>query len=133
MKHRTETYDSTYVFSAEQQKEVKEIYQRYLPQEEGKGTPSAEEEKLERLRKLDHSVTRYASTAALLDGVIGAAVHGAGISLVQGKDLFVSGTVIAVVGLILFLLAYPIYSCAAKKRRRKVEAEIIKLCEELMK
>lgn len=133
MKHQTEAYTSTYVFSAEQQREVKQIYQRYLPQEKGKRTPSAEDEKLERLRRLDRSVTKYGAVAALLDGAIGAAVHGTGISLVQGKDLFVPGSAIAVVGLVLFLLAYPVYSYAAKKRRQKVEPEILKLCKELMK
>lgn len=133
MKHRTETYDSTYIFSAEQQEEVKKIQQKYSSPDQNKKDLSAEEEKMERLRKLDKSVTNCGTIAALIDGAIGAIVHGIGIALVQRKDIFMLGSVIAVGGLTLFLLAYPVYSYVAKRQRQRVEPEILKLCKELLK
>lgn len=132
MKHKTETYTSTYVFSAVQQEEVKQIYQKYQPPEEGK-LSSAEDEKMKCLRRLDKSVNRYGAAAALLTGSLGAVIHGIGISLIQRADIFVLGTIIAVVGVVLILFVYPVYRYAAKRRRKKIKPEILKLCKELMK
>ncbi|MGM9605017.1 MAG: hypothetical protein ACI3XG_08115 [Faecousia sp.] len=133
MKHKGDVYDSTYVFSSDQQKEVEKIYQKYLTPENEKKTLSEEEEKMEQLRKLDRSVAQCGSFAGFGAGFGGAVLHGIGTALFQNETMFLLGTVIAFAGLLLFLAAYPIYSYAVKKRRRKVEAQILKLCKELMK
>lgn len=133
MNRKGEVYDSTYVFSSDQQAEVQKIYQKYSPQKEDKKVRSEEEEKMERLRKLDKSVTRAGTFAGVWAGLCGAIIHGIGIALIQGETLFALGTVIAIIGLALFLAAYPICSFAAKKQRCKVEAQILELCKELMK
>lgn len=133
MERKKRPYDSTYVFSADQQEEVKRIYEKYAPREEGGKVLSEEEEKMEQLRKLDRSVTKAGRFAALATGLGGGVVHGIGTAMIQGETMFVPGTVIAIVGVALFLAAYPVYSFAAKKQRRRVEAQILKLCRELMK
>lgn len=128
-----QTCTSTYVFSARQQEEVRKIYQRYALPRESKPSPSAEEQKLERLHRLDRSVFRLGILAALLHGCLGAAIHGAGIVLSQNTARFVPGMIIAVVGIVLFLFSFRVYSHIARKQRRKVEPEILRLCQELMK
>ncbi|MGN0203598.1 MAG: hypothetical protein ACI4BB_03570 [Coprococcus sp.] len=133
MDRKREMYDSTYVFSTDQQEEVKKIYQKYLPLEKGKNALSEEEEKMEKLRKLDKSVTRAGTMASLITGIGGALVHSIGITLVQSRSMFALGTVIAIIGLIFFLVSYPVYCFVVKKQRRRVEAQILKLCDELMK
>lgn len=133
VKHRTEGCTSTYVFSARRQEEVKKLYEKYAPPEQNRQAPSEEEEKLERLRRLDQSVTRRGAAAAAVAGGLGAAAHAGGIILIQGEDTFVLGTVVALVGLVLFLLTYPACCLAAKRQRNRVEPEILKLCKELLK
>lgn len=133
MEHEGKTYDASYVFSSEQQAEVKAIYQKYSHSEENRQALSAEEEKMAELRRLDRSVTRSGAYAALSAGLGGAVIHGIGTALIQNETMFVLGTVIAVAGLLLFLSAYPIHNHVVTMRRRKVEAQILKLCRELMK
>ena len=98
---------------------------------------------MERLRKLDASVTGKATMAALIPGIIGALVLGFGMSLVmsdlsvilgfnEGMALLV-GIVIGIVGIVLVCLAYPLYNHVIKKERAKIAPEILKLTEELMK
>lgn len=130
MEKKTGAYNATYVFSTEQQ-EVKRIYQKYSSWE--RKPLSEEEEKMAQLRRLDRSVTRAGTIAAILTGIGGAAVHGIGIAMVQGAAMFALGTVVAIVGLALFLVSYPVFCAVEKKRRRKVEVQILKLCKELMK
>lgn len=133
MEHKGESYDSTYVFSSDQQLEVRKIYQKYSSSRENIQAPSEEEEKMMRLRKLDRSVAKCGNFAASGAGFGGALIHGIGTALIQNETMFMPGTVIAIAGLLLFLSTYPIYSYAVKKRRRKVEAQILILCRELMK
>ena len=56
MEEKNETF--TYTYSSAQQEEVKRIRDKYAP-------PTQEEDKLERLRKLDKSVTKPGLIAAL--------------------------------------------------------------------
>lgn len=133
MEQKETDYDSIYVFSAEQQEEIKKIYQRYLLPEEKRKRPQEEEEMLAQLRKLDNSVTKAGTIAALLNGLCGAVLHGAGTTLIQNETMFALGTVIAMAGLAIFLASYPVYCFVAKKQRRKVESQILILCDELMK
>lgn len=133
MEHKGGTYDSTYVFSSDQQIEVRKIYQKYSSLGENKQAPSEEEEKMMRLCKLDRSVTQCGNFAAFGASIGGAMIHGTGTALIQNETMFTLGTVFVIAGLALFLSTYPIYSYAVKKRRRKVEAQILKLCKELMK
>ena len=65
-----------YTYSAKEQEEIKNIRKKYA-------VPEASEDKMERLRRLDKSVTDKATTKSLIVGIIGALIMGTGMSLVM--------------------------------------------------
>ena len=123
-----------YTYSAKEQEEIRKIRQKYQEQEE---------DGMSRLRKLDASVTKKATTISLVLGVIGALIMGTGMSLLMtnlGELIGISGTITIVIGIVFGMLgmvllsfAYPVYAIVLKKEREKIAPEIIKLTEELMK
>ncbi|MBE5949766.1 MAG: DUF2207 domain-containing protein [Lachnospiraceae bacterium] len=119
-----ETFNYTY--SAKQQEEIKQIRSKYMPKEE---------DKMERLRKLDRSVTMKGTMYSIMVGVIGTLILGAGMSLalVWGDTLFVLGIIVGIIGLVVLGVAYPLFQKITKQEREKIAPEIIKLTEELMK
>lgn len=118
----------TYTYSASQQEELKRIREKYAPPTEG-------EDKMERLRRLDASVTKPGMIAALIVGVISSLVMGFGMccTMVWADTLFIPGIVIGVIGLIGVCAAYPLYSHITKKQRDKIAPEIMRLADDLMK
>ena len=115
-----------YSYSARQQEEIKAIRKKYLPQEEGK---------LERLRRLDRSVTRKGTVVAMIVGVIGCLILGFGMSCVTvwADTLFLAGILIGAVGIACILLAYPLYQLITRRQRKKIAPEILRLTDELTK
>ena len=138
MEHNDQKRDGfSYTYSAREQAELKRIREKYTP-------PTEEENKMERLRRLDVSVTRTAQFVALVFGIVGALILGLGMSLCLTEELgawfgidqsmaMVVGIVIGVLGSLVVSLAYPIYHTIVKARRKKLAPEIIRLAEELMK
>lgn len=124
MENRDEIFNYTY--SAAQQDEVMNIRKKYLPQEENK---------MEQLRRLDRSVTRKAQAASITVGVIGSLILGVGMccAMVWQGTWFFPGIVIGLAGIAVVALAYPVYNHVAKKERKRVAPEILRLSEELMK
>ena len=126
----------TYTYSAKEQAELKRIRDKYT-------APTETEDKMARLRKLDASVTNTAQAVALIFGIIGTLLLGAGMSLIMTdlaemlgtyKDMaMVIGIIVGVVGGVLASLAYPIYNAIVKAKRKKLAPEIIRLTDELMK
>ena len=126
----------SYTYSAKEQAELKKIREKYTP-------PTEVEDKMERLRRLDASVTQTAQAVALIIGILGALILGIGMSLIMtdlaaffGLDhttAMVIGVIIGVVGGILASLAYPIYHAIVKAKRKKIAPEILRLTDELMK
>ena len=118
----------TYTYSAAQQEEVKRIRDKYAP-------PTREEDKLERLRRLDQSVTRPGLIAALIVGLISTLVLGVGMccTMVWDDTLFVPGIIIGIVGIIGICVAYPLYVHITNKRREKLAPEIMRIADELIK
>ena len=126
----------TYTYSAKEQTELKRIRDKYT-------APTEAEDKMERLRRLDASVTNTAQTVAIVFGVIGTLILGFGMSLIMTdlaeilgshKDMsMVIGVIVGVVGGVLASLAYPIYNAIVKAKRKKLAPEIIRLTDELMK
>ena len=113
MEEKRETF--TYTYSATQQEEIKRIREKYAP-------PPREEDKMERLRKLDRDVTKPGLIAALVVGIVSTWVMG-----------FVPGIVIGVIGIVGICAAYPLYIRVTKRRREKLTPEIMRLTDELMK
>ena len=126
MEEKRETF--TYTYSAAQQEEIRRIREKYAP-------PAREEDKMERLRKLDRDVTKPGLIAALAAGIAGTLVMGFGMccTMVWGETLFVPGIVIGVIGIVGICAAYPLYIRVTKRRREKLTPEIMRLTDELMK
>ena len=126
----------TYTYSAKEQAELKRIREKYA-------APSAGEDKMARLRRLDASVTNTAQALALVFGVLGTLILGFGMSLIMtdfadvlglGETMaMIVGIMIGIVGGILASLAYPIYNAIVKAKRKQLAPEIIRLADELMK
>ena len=126
----------SYTYSAKEQEELQKIREKYT-------APTDTEDKMERLRRLDASVTQTAQTIAITFGVIGALMLGLGMSLIMtdlGATLGITqtfsnvlGILIGVIGGALAGLAYPMYHAVRKKERERVAPEILRLTDELMK
>ena len=124
MEDKNETF--TYTYSSSRQAEVKSIREKYLPKEE---------DKMERLRRLDESATRPGRIAALTVGIAGTLVMGLGMycTMVWAGQWFIPGILIGVAGILGVMSSYPLYSRVTKKRREKIAPEILRLTDELMK
>ena len=126
----------SYTYSAKEQEEIRRIRDKYA---EGK----KEEDKMERLRRLDAGVVSRAQTVALVFGVLGMLVLGFGMSLFMselGVNLgfphlasLIVGISAGILGGVLACLAYPMYNLVLRRERKKIAPEIIRLTDELMK
>lgn len=116
----------TYTYSAKDQEEVRKIRQKYCPKEANM---------LERLRRLDQSVTRKGTVSAITVGVIGALVMGTGMccTMVWAESWFIPGIFIGLLGIAIVGAAYPVYRRVTKKERERIAPEILQLTDELLK
>lgn len=124
----------SFTYSAKEQDEVRKIRQKYQPREE---------DKMQQLRRLDAGVTKKATMASIVIGLIGALIMGCGMSLamtnwgeifgLHGIGVMIIGSVIGIAGIVLVCLAYPLYNSIVKKEREKIAPEILRLTDELMK
>lgn len=126
MEERNDKKSFNYTYSAKQQQEIKSIRNKYA---------AREEDKMEQLRRLDNGVTRKSMAVSLTVGIIGALVMGMGMScvLVWQEMMLIPGIIIGLVGIVLVCLAYPLYNFIAKRERKKIAPEIIRLTDELLK
>jgi len=116
-----------YTYSAKEQEEIRKIREKYAP------ATGSQEDKMEKLRRLDSSVTQKGTIVSLVLGIISALILGAGMSLVMVFDEMLIGIGVGSIGLVGVSLAYPIYARIIQKERKKVAPEIIRLTDELMK
>lgn len=122
----------SYSYSAKEQEEIQKIRERYTCR------PESGERKMEQLRALDASVTKKASAAALIVGILGALIMGTGMSLVMtdlGNRLglpYPFGIATGILGMIGVALAYLIYNHITRKERQRIAPEILRLADELM-
>lgn len=126
MEEKKETF--TFTYSASQQEEVKRIREKYAPATE-------QEDKMERLRRLDRAATKPGTVAALIVGTISTLIMGLGMccTMVWSDTLFIPGIIIGVVGIMGICAAYPLYLRITKRRRDKLAPEIMRLADELIK
>ncbi len=127
----------SYTYSAKEQEEIKKIRERYVAPQE------TELDKMEQLRRLDASVAKKGTMAALIIGIIGTLIMGTGMSLImtEFREILGSysnfampiGIVLGVTGMILIAFAYPIYNRITQKERERIAPEIIRLTNELMR
>ncbi len=118
----------TYEYTAKQQKEIREIREKYRQK------PN-EISQMDKLRRLDESVTKKGTLVSLIVGVLGCLILGTGMScvMVWGEHLFLIGVLIGIIGLIGVICAYPLYTHITKKERERLAPEILKLTDELLK
>ena len=124
----------SYTYSAREQAEIRKIREKYT---------NKEEDKMERLRRLDARVTEKAQIVSLVFGILGVLLLGLGMSFVMSdlsailgiyKNMAMPlGIMIGVIGGILVGLAYPMYHFIIKRERKKIAPDIIKLADELLK
>ena len=134
MENKDRNVSFSYVYSAEEQDEIRKIRKKY---------ELREEDPISRIRKLDNSVTQKATAISLVFGIIGVLIMGSGMSFIMtdlgsiigmsGNIPWILGMLTGVIGLILVALAYPMYNNVLKKEREKVASEILELTEELMR
>lgn len=126
MEEKKETFNYTY--SAAQQEEIKSIREKYM-------RPTPEEDKMERLRRLDASVTRPGTIVSLMVGIISALILGIGMccTMVWAETFFIPGIFIGFIGIAGVIAAYPVYDYITKKQREKLAPEILRLSDELIK
>lgn len=125
MNENSKTFNYTY--SADQQDEIKKIREKYAP-------PTHEENKMERLRRLDESTTKPGMVVSLIVGIISCLVLGVGMCCTMvWTDLFVLGIIVGIIGIAGVISAYPIYNHITKKQREKLAPEILRLTDELIK
>ena len=118
----------SYSYSAQENKEIKRIREKYTE-------PSERETKLEQLRRLDESVTKSAMAVSLTVGILGALILGFGMSciMVWSENMFVLGIIFGIIGIVISVLAYPIYKIKTEKKRKEIAPLILKLTDELIK
>lgn len=118
----------SYSYSAQENKEIKRIREKYTE-------PSERETKLEQLHRLDESVTKSAQAVSLTVGILGALILGFGMSciMVWSEKMFVPGIIFGIIGIVISVLAYPIYKIKAEKKRKEIAPLILKLTDELIK
>ncbi len=126
MENHKETETFSYTYSAAQRDELVKIRNKYLPKEE---------DKMEKLHRLDAGVIQKASMWSLVIGVLGALILGVGMCcvLVWKGVWFIPGIVIGAVGIVGVSMAFPLYRYIVKKERERIAPEILRLTDELMK
>ena len=130
----TNNNEFNFTYSAKDTAEVKRIREKY---------EKRDEDKFERLKRLDRGVGKKAQAVAIAVGIIGALILGSGMSLFMSElpvmlgletmTAWIIGFVLGVVGAVLVSLAYPIYSYIYKRERAKAAPEILRLADEIMK
>jgi len=134
MENNREQNAFSYTYSAKEQAEIKRIREKYVP---------SEENKIERLRRLDRNAVKKAQTVALSFGVIGTLILGFGMSLAI-SDLaemlglypnmaMLIGVIVGVIGGGIAVLAYPIHQWILHREQKRIAPEILRLTDELLK
>lgn len=116
-----------YNYSAQENKEVQRIRDKYLPREESK---------LEELKRLDYTVQTSGMIESISTGIGGALVFGLGMCLTMqvignGVWLIVLGVLLGIGGILGMLAAYPVYRRVFENMKAKLTPRILELTDEL--
>ncbi|HJB25148.1 MAG TPA: hypothetical protein H9662_00845 [Firmicutes bacterium] len=115
---------SNYQATERDQRRTEGIRRQYLAREENK---------MEQLQKLDSKVKSPGKIIASIIGVVGALVMGYGMSLVMVSGVMTTGIAIGVAGMVVALVAYPIYALITNSRKKKYAAEIMRLSDDVIR
>lgn len=110
----------------EERKEIESIRREYLPKDETMT-------KIERLRYLDSLVKNGPMIWGISLGVIGLLTFGIGmVFFLEWMHLWYLGIPFSILGVILIVLAYPVYQKKLVKNKEKYASEILELSKELL-
>lgn len=84
------------------------------------------------LKKLDNKVKRTPRAVALTIGILGTLIFGTGFSMILEWNLMLFGSIVAILGIILVIIAYPIYNRLRGRLKKKYGKKIIKLSEQIL-
>lgn len=115
-----------FTYSAKQQREIDKVRNKYLPKEENK---------IEQLIRLDKQTERPGTIVSIVVGILGSLILGVGMCCVlvwnSSMEVFITGIIVGVVGMVVAGVAYPTYKKITKKEREKVADQILALSKEL--
>lgn len=118
-----------YKYSAptmEERREIDSIRSQYLPKDKSMT-------KMERLRQLDRKVKNVPTAFSISLGIVGILTFGLGLTFfLEWIKYWYIGIPISIGGIILMLIAYPLYNKILKKYKDKYGKEIIELSNELL-
>lgn len=122
---REEKEQFQYTYSSKEQEEIRRLQEKYTIRENSQ---------LDQLRRLDAAVERPGLAAALVVGILGILLFGAGMSgvfLLTGTWFW--GSVLAgLTGIAAMIGAYPLYRWVTRRRRERFSPEILRLSRELI-
>lgn len=91
------------------------------------------ENKMDRLRKLDSKVKKPGMVLSYIVGILGSLVMGGGMAMIMVSSVVTPlGLILGIAGMLLALVAYPIYSGVTGKRKKQYAQEIFTLTESIM-
>ncbi|MBR2130969.1 MAG: hypothetical protein IJ955_00275 [Oscillospiraceae bacterium] len=113
-----------YNYSAQQNKEVQIIRDKYLPKQESG---------LDELKRLDRKVTNAGLMPGLVTGVLSCLVFGLGMcfALQVIGDSMALGAFFGVLGAVGMLFAYPVYRYCFQKAKETYQPRILELAAQL--
>lgn len=111
-----------YTYSAKQQAELETIRKKYLPKEETK---------MDKLRRLDKSVTRPGTIISIIIGIVGTLIMGLGMCMCLEWQQFVLGIILGALGIAILAAAYPVFNKITQKQKEKIAPKILRLTEEI--
>ncbi len=127
-----------YTYSAEEQKEIRRIRDKYTDS----APKDTKTEKIEKIRRLDSEVTRHGMALAISLGIVSTLILGSGMSLIMtdlGELLnivstlkYILGIILGAVGIAGMILANPLYRAVVRAKRKKLAPEILKLTDAIM-
>lgn len=110
--------------TAEERKEIDAIRRQYDAQ--------AATDALTRLRSLDRRVKVLSKGVGCAVGLIGCLLFGLGLSMVLTWELWLWGSIVAVLGAVPMAAAYPCFRAVLRYGKHKYGDEIVRLSDELL-
>lgn len=114
---------SNFNANPQDQKKAENIRRQYIPREDNK---------IEQLQRLDNKVKTPGKVVASILGVVGALVMGSGMALVMVWENMTMGLALSIPGMVVALLAFPVYALITNSRKKKYASEIMRLSDSLM-
>lgn len=91
-----------------------------------------EADTLNRLQKLDTKVKTPGRVLSIILGVLGTLVMGSGMSMVMVWSEMSMGLPLGIGGMVVALMAFPLYTLITNSRKKKYAGEIFQLSDQLM-